>query len=123
MLIRHVSFVDCPGHDRLMATMLAGAAVMDAALLLVAGNMPYPQPQTREHLIAVDIMRLEHIIVLQNKIDIVIKDKQSIIKQQEEIKKSLNSNSGASAPIIPISAQLKYNIDVVVDYLCRIPIP
>lgn len=38
MLLRHVSFVDCPGHDTLMATMLAGAAVMDAALLLVAGN-------------------------------------------------------------------------------------
>ena len=44
MLVRHVSFVDCPGHDTLMATMLAGAAVMDAALLLVAGNQPYPQP-------------------------------------------------------------------------------
>ena len=96
---------------------------MDAALLLVAGNMPYPQPQTREHLIAVDIMRLEHIIVLQNKIDIVIKDKQAIIRQQDEIKKSLNSGAGAAAPIVPISAQLKYNIDVVVDYLCRIPIP
>ena len=38
VLYRHVSFVDCPGHDTLMATMLAGAAVMDAALLLVAGN-------------------------------------------------------------------------------------
>lgn len=37
-LLRHVSFVDCPGHDVLMATMLAGAAVMDSALLLVAGN-------------------------------------------------------------------------------------
>ena len=35
-LVRHVSFVDCPGHDILMATMLNGAAVMDAALLLVA---------------------------------------------------------------------------------------
>ena len=34
-LIRHVSFVDCPGHDILMATMLNGAAVMDAALLLI----------------------------------------------------------------------------------------
>ena len=55
-LTRHVSFVDCPGHDTLMATMLAGAAVMDAALLLVAGNQPFPQPQTKEHLIAVDIM-------------------------------------------------------------------
>jgi translation initiation factor 2 subunit 3 len=64
VLYRHVSFVDCPGHDTLMATMLAGAAVMDAALLLVAGNQPYPQPQTREHLIAVDIIKLEHIIVL-----------------------------------------------------------
>ena len=34
-LHRHVSFVDCPGHDILMATMLNGAAVMDAALLLI----------------------------------------------------------------------------------------
>lgn len=33
--VRHVSFVDCPGHDILMATMLNGAAVMDAALLLI----------------------------------------------------------------------------------------
>lgn len=44
---RHVSFVDCPGHDILMATMLNGAAVMDAALLLVAGNESCPQPQVR----------------------------------------------------------------------------
>ena len=37
-LVRHVSFVDCPGHDILMATMLNGAAVMAAALLLIAGK-------------------------------------------------------------------------------------
>ncbi len=67
-LKRHVSFVDCPGHDILMATMLNGAAVMDAALLLVAGNESCPQPQTSEHLAAVEIMRLNHIIILQNKI-------------------------------------------------------
>ena len=35
LFCRHVSFVDCPGHDILMATMLNGAAVMDAALLLI----------------------------------------------------------------------------------------
>ena len=52
-LVRHVSFVDCPGHDILMATMLNGAAVMDAALLLIAGNESCPQPQ--EHLIAARI--------------------------------------------------------------------
>lgn len=36
---RHVSFVDCPGHDILMATMLNGAAVMDAALLLIGESL------------------------------------------------------------------------------------
>ena len=70
-LVRHVSFVDCHGHDILMATMLNGAAVMDGALLLVAGNESCPQPQTSEHLAAVEIMRLKHIIILQNKIDLV----------------------------------------------------
>lgn len=64
-LVRHVSFVDCPGHDILMATMLNGAAVMDGALLLIAANEPCPQPQTSEHLAAVEIMRLQHIIILQ----------------------------------------------------------
>lgn len=42
--MRHVSFVDCPGHDLLMATMLAGASVMDASLLLIAANETCPQP-------------------------------------------------------------------------------
>jgi translation initiation factor 2 subunit 3 len=70
-LIRHVSFVDCPGHDILMATMLNGAAVMDAALLLIAANETCPQPQTSEHLAAVKIMKLEHLIILQNKVDLI----------------------------------------------------
>lgn len=72
-LVRHVSFVDCPGHDLLMATMLAGASVMDASLLLVAANEPCPQPQTSEHLAAIEIMKLEHIIILQNKVDTILK--------------------------------------------------
>ena len=70
-LVRHVSFVDCPGHDILMATMLNGAAVMDAALLLIAANETCPQPQTSEHLAAVEIMKLEHLIILQNKVDLI----------------------------------------------------
>ncbi|XP_053562336.1 eukaryotic translation initiation factor 2 subunit 3 isoform X3 [Bombina bombina] len=80
-LVRHVSFVDCPGHDILMATMLNGAAVMDAALLLIAGNESCPQPQTSEHLAAIEIMKLKHILILQNKIDLV---KESQAKEQYE---------------------------------------
>lgn len=63
--------MDCPGHDILMATMLNGAAVMDAALLLIASNETCPQPQTSEHLAAVEIMQLKYIIILQNKIDLI----------------------------------------------------
>ena len=48
---RHVSFVDCPGHDILMATMLNGAAVMDAALLLIAGNEVHVAQPLKSHLL------------------------------------------------------------------------
>ena len=102
-LCSHVSFVDCPGHDILMATMLNGAAVMDAALLLIgqsplsppsppshphtltAGNESCPQPQTSEHLAAIEIMKLKHIIILQNKIDL-IRDSQAQDQYQEILK-------------------------------------
>ncbi|EFC43594.1 predicted protein [Naegleria gruberi] len=121
-LVRHVSFVDCPGHDILMATMLNGAAVMDAALLLIAGNEPCPQPQTSEHLAAVEIMKLKHIIILQNKIDLV--KESDALNQFDEIKRFVKGTVADNSPIIPISAQLKYNIDVVCEHIVkRIPIP
>jgi len=121
-LRRHVSFVDCPGHDILMATMLNGAAVMDAAFLLVAGNETCPQPQTSEHLAAVEIMRLENIIILQNKVDLVKED--AAKSQHEQIKKFVAGTVAGEAPIIPISAVLKYNIDIVCEYIVhKIPVP
>lgn len=121
-LQRHVSFVDCPGHDILMATMLNGAAVMDAAMLLVAGNEPCPQPQTSEHLAAIEIMRLQNIIILQNKVDLIKED--AAIGQHEQIKKFVAGTVAENAPIIPISAVLKYNVDKVCEYIVRnIPIP
>jgi translation initiation factor 2 subunit 3 len=121
-LVRHVSFVDCPGHDILMATMLNGAAVMDAALLLIAGNEPCPQPQTSEHLAAVEIMKLQHIIILQNKIDLV--KEAAALQQHEDIKAFVKGTVADSAPIVPISAQLRYNIDVVAEYITNhIPVP
>eukprot|EP00429_Kryptoperidinium_foliaceum_P016583 CAMPEP_0176048914 /NCGR_PEP_ID=MMETSP0120_2-20121206/24301_1 /TAXON_ID=160619 /ORGANISM="Kryptoperidinium foliaceum, Strain CCMP 1326" /LENGTH=483 /DNA_ID=CAMNT_0017382335 /DNA_START=87 /DNA_END=1536 /DNA_ORIENTATION=+ len=121
-LQRHISFVDCPGHDILMATMLNGAAVMDAALLLIAGNESCPQPQTSEHLAAVEIMRLKHIIILQNKVELI--KAQQAQAQYEEIKKFVAGTAADSSPIIPMSAVLKYNLEVVCEYLCtQVPIP
>lgn len=121
-LVRHVSFVDCPGHDILMATMLNGAAVMDAALLLIAGNESCPQPQTSEHLAAIEIMKLKHILILQNKVDLV-KEAQAE-EQYKQILKFVQGTVADGAPIIPISAQLKYNIEAVNEYIVnKIPIP
>ena len=121
-LVRRVSFVDCPGHDILMATKLNSAAVMDAALLLIAGNESCPQPQTSEHLAAIEIMKLKHILILQNKIDLV---KESQAKEQyEQIPAFVQGTVAEGAPIIPISTQLKYNIEVVCEYIVKkIPVP
>jgi len=68
-------------------------------------------------------MQLDQIIILQNKVDIIIGDPAKCIKQQEDIKKFIKDTIAEGAPILPISAQKKYNIDLVTDYLCRIPIP
>lgn len=68
-----------------MATMLNGAAIMDGALLLIAANESCPQPQTSEHLAAVEIMRLQHIIILQNKVDLI--QENVAINQHEAIQK------------------------------------
>merc|ERR1712137_1223354 len=94
----------------------------DAAFLLVAGNETCHQPQTSEHLAAVEIMRLEHILILQNKVDLVKPD--AALAQQEQIRKFVAGTVADAAPIIPISAVLKYNIDVVCEYIVRkIPLP
>lgn len=121
-LERHVSFVDCPGHDTLMATMLNGAAVMDGALLLIAANEPCPQPQTREHLGAIEIMKLKNIIVCQNKVELITMEQAEL--QMEEIKKFIDGTPAKNAPIVPISAVFGYNLDVLAEYICtQIPIP
>jgi translation initiation factor 2 gamma subunit (eIF-2gamma) len=105
-----------------MATMLNGAAVMDAALVLIAANETCPQPQTSEHLAAVEIMRLQHMLILQNKIDLV---KESQAKEQyQQIQKFVQGTVAEGSPVVPISAQLKYNIDVLCEYVVKkIPIP
>ncbi|GET00079.1 putative translation initiation factor eIF2 gamma chain [Rhizophagus clarus] len=99
-LLRHVSFVDCPGHDILMATMLNGAAVMDAALLLIAGNESCPQPQTN------------------------LCKESACEEHYRSILDFVKGTVADGAPIVPISAQLKYNIDAINEYIVKkIPIP
>lgn len=111
--LRKVSFIDAPGHETLMATMLSGAAIIDAALLLVSATEECPQPQTREHLMALEIIGVKNIIVVQNKIDLV--EKEDLIKNHKQIKKFLKGTIAENAPIIPISAQHNANIDILIE--------
>lgn len=121
-LKKHISFVDCPGHEILMSTMLSGTSVMDAAFLTIAANESCPQPQTAEHLAAIEIMGLDNIMILQNKIDLV-KEKDAIC-QYDEIKNFVKGTKASDSPIIPICAQLGYNIDILCEYIVKkIPEP
>ncbi len=111
-LLRRVSYVDAPGHEILMATMLSGAALMEGALLVIAANEKCPQPQTREHFVALDIVGVRNIVIVQNKVDVVTPEQAK--QNYEEIKKFIEGTFAEKAPIIPVSALHKVNIDAVV---------
>ncbi|MBI4021050.1 MAG: translation initiation factor IF-2 subunit gamma [Candidatus Aenigmarchaeota archaeon] len=111
--LRTVSFVDAPGHETLMTTMLSGAAIMDGALLVVAANEKCPQPQTREHLQALDIVGIRNIVVVQNKIDLVTPEQAK--ENYAQIRSFLKGTVAEHAPVIPISAQHRVNLDALVE--------
>ena len=110
-LSRVVSFVDAPGHETLMATMLSGSSIMNGALLVIAANEKCPQPQTREHLIALEIMGIKNIIVVQNKIDLVTRER--ALESYKEIKDFLKGSVAEDSPVIPVSAYHNSNIDTL----------
>ena len=112
-VIRAISFVDSPGHETLMATMLSGAALMDGALLVIGANENCPQPQTKEHLMALNILGIKNIIIIQNKIDIVTREK--VIENYNQIKAFVKGTVAENAPIIPVSAQQNANLDLIIE--------
>jgi len=121
-ILRTVSFVDAPGHETLMATVLTGASLMDGALLVVAANEKCPQPQTREHLIALESIGIKNVIIVQSKIDLV--SEEEALKNYNEIKEFVKGTILESSPIIPVSSQQHVNIDAVIEAIERfIPTP
>jgi translation initiation factor 2 subunit 3 len=112
-VLRTVSFVDSPGHETLMATMLCGAAIMDGAVLVISANEACPQPQTKEHLMALNITGIDKIVIVQNKIDLVPKEK--VVEHYNQIKSFVKGTVAQNAPIIPISAQQNINIDMLIQ--------
>jgi len=112
-LLRRVSFVDCPGHEMLMATMLSGATLMDGALLVIDATQRCPQPQTREHLIALEIIGVKNIVIVQNKVE--VSSRERVIENYKEVLSFVKGTVAEGAPIIPISALHKVNIDILLQ--------
>jgi translation initiation factor 2 subunit 3 len=112
-LLRVVSFVDSPGHESLMANMLSGAALMDGGILVMAANEKVPQPQTREHLLALSVLGIQQIVLVQNKADLA--EYQEALDNYGQIKDFVKGSVAEKAPIIPVSAQHKINIDALIE--------
>jgi len=112
-LLRTVSFVDAPGHETLMATMLSGASLMDGAVLVVSASEPVPQAQTEEHLMALDIIGIENIVIAQNKIDLV--DSEQARASYEQIQEFVEGTVAEDAPVVPVSAQQEVNMDLLIQ--------
>uniref|UniRef100_A0A8C9IH44 Uncharacterized protein n=1 Tax=Piliocolobus tephrosceles TaxID=591936 RepID=A0A8C9IH44_9PRIM len=106
----HLSRQDLTTLDVTKLTPFSHEVISRQATINIAGNESCPQPQISEHLAAIEILKLKHNLILQNKIDLL---KGSQAKEQyEHILAFVQGTVAEGTPIIPISAQLKYNIEV-----------
>lgn len=111
---RRIGFVDAPGHERLVHTMLAGASGIDFALLLIAADDGL-MPQSREHLAALSMLGLHRGAVLITKCDLV--DYSRVADVQAEVAVLIRGTSLDRAPILPVSAHTGEGLDVLREML------
>ncbi len=110
---RKISFIDAPGHETLMTTVIAASSILDGALFLIASNEECPQSQTTEHMMVLNAIGIKNIIIVQTKIDLVSKEK--AVENYEQIKKFIKGTVAESALIIPVAAHHNLNIDTLID--------
>ncbi|MDE3077007.1 MAG: selenocysteine-specific translation elongation factor, partial [Chloroflexota bacterium] len=96
-----VSVVDVPGHERFIKNMLAGVGGIDLALLVIAADEGV-MPQTREHLAILDLLRVEHGLVVLTKKDLVEEDWLELV--QDDVRQVLAGTALEGAPLVPVSS-------------------
>ena len=109
-----LGFVDVPGHERFIHTMLAGAAGIDFALLVVAADDGV-MPQTREHLSILDLLGIERGAVALTKIDRV--DTARMAEVERDLHRLLAETALAGMPVFAVSATDGQGIDALRAYL------
>ncbi|CAM1627129.1 selenocysteine-specific translation elongation factor [Bartonella apis] len=96
-----IGFVDVPGHEKLIHTMLTGAGSIDYVLLVVAADDGI-MPQTREHFEILKLMGLKQGVVVITRIDLV--DKERVEALKAELHEFLKGSFLENAPIFPVSS-------------------
>src|SRR6202521_2204992 len=107
---RRVGIVDVPGHRRLLKNMLAGVHGRDAVLLVIAADEG-PMPQTREHLAIIDLLGIEHGLVVLTKADLV--DDAWLGMVREDVAGLIAGTSLQHAPIVAVSSTTGTGLDEV----------
>jgi selenocysteine-specific elongation factor len=103
-----VAFVDVPGHERFVRTMLAGAGGIDCVLLIVAADESV-MPQTREHFDICRLLHVTHGIVVLTKSDLVDDDTVELVRL--EVRDLVQGSFLERAPVIAVSAKTGAGLD------------
>ncbi|MEM0438065.1 MAG: translation initiation factor IF-2 subunit gamma [Candidatus Micrarchaeia archaeon] len=121
-MVRKFSIIDAPGHETLMTTAIAASSITDGAILVIAANEECPQPQTLEHLMVLEILGIDKIVVVQNKVDVVSPEKAR--ENYAKIKEFLKGTRAENAPIIPMAANYGINTDALLKAIYEhVPVP
>ncbi len=109
-----IGFVDVPGHERFVHTMVAGASGVDFVMLVVAADDAV-KPQTLEHLAIIDILGIDQGVVVLSKADLA--DKERRAQASAQIRDVLAGTTLAACPIIPVSSVTGEGIDDLKQHL------
>ena len=107
---RPIVFIDVPGHEKLIKTMVAGASSIDAVLFVIAADEGI-SAQTVEHFDIVQLLGIEEGVIVLNKVDLVDDDLLSAVVA--EVKRFVAGTTLAGAPIVPASSVTRKGIDDV----------
>ncbi|HSL11343.1 MAG TPA: selenocysteine-specific translation elongation factor [Actinomycetota bacterium] len=99
---REVAFVDVPGHERFVRTMLAGVGPVPVVLFVVAADEGW-KPQSEEHLEIVDVLGVAAGVIALTKLDLV--DGETLAIAEDEVREKVGGTALERAAIVPVSSQ------------------
>ena len=118
-LVHHISFVDCPGHQDLIQTLLTSISLMDGAIFVIAVNQPITKKnQLIQHLIASKLHNLNKIIICLNKIDLVSKN--TLLLRKQELDNILQKYNINPYVIIPTCFNKKIGLNYLIQAIMEL---